>query len=227
MCHFETSLENHPMFPRYYRRYIDDIFTIQNNRIFDIVKRLFEVKMDSIKPGAIKFTVERQFEGKLPFLNTKCEIVDGKIEVDMYRKPTHTMRLITSDSFHDLKHKMAAYHAMAPFMTSLPLSVEKIEKETRMILDIGLANGFKESAMMPIIEKHKKKSQLREVSTFYDNPRQPPKRISIRYYPEVTKLLKPLYSRFNIELVHRNEGSLRCMLGSTKDGPLDLHKSGI
>lgn len=151
MGYFETKLERHPLFPRFYRRYIDDIFAIQNQRKFDAVKKLFEDEMDKIKKGAIRFTIERQVDGKLPFLNVMCEIIDGEIVVDVYRKPTHTMRLITSDSFHDMKHKMAAYHSMANFMMSLPLTEDKIEKEMNKILEIGTVNGFKESAIMEII----------------------------------------------------------------------------
>lgn len=79
MCHFETSIERHPLFPRFYRRYMDDIFVIQNRRLFDKVKNMFEEKMDSFKKGAIKFTIERQVDGKIPFLYTKCEIVDNKV----------------------------------------------------------------------------------------------------------------------------------------------------
>lgn len=191
------------------------------------MKKLFEDEMDKIKVGAIRFTVERQADGKLPFLNVMCEIVDGKIEVDVYRKPTNTKRLITSDSFHDMKHKMAAYHAMAHFMMSIPLNNQKIEKETNKIIEIGRVNGFKESAILKIINKHKEKKRLSEISTFYDETDEPPKRSSVRYYPKVTKSLKPVYKRFGIELVHRNEGSLRSLLGTTKDTPLDLHKSGI
>ena len=101
MRHFETRMMNHPQFPRVYSRYIDDIFAIQNKRMFNTVKDLFEKFMDSIKQGAIKFTIERQEDGKLPFLNVMCEIVNGTIEVDVYRKPTNTKRLITRDSFHD------------------------------------------------------------------------------------------------------------------------------
>lgn len=53
--------------------------------------------------------------------------VNGTMEVDVYRKPTSTKGLIPSDSFHDRKHKMAAYHSMAKFMVSLPLSKEKVD----------------------------------------------------------------------------------------------------
>lgn len=227
MCHFEISMEKHSLFPRFYRRYIDDIFAIQNRRMFDTVRKLFEEKMDSIKRGAIRFTIERQSNGRLAFLNTMCEIVGGKISVDVYRKPTYTMRQITSDSYHDVKHKMATYNSMAHFMMSLPLSEENIEIETRKILDIGLVNGYKESAIEKIIEKHKQKKRWQLMSTLDVKLDEPPKRVSIRYYPEVTKLLRPVYRKCNIELVHKNEDSLGNALGTTKDVPLDLHKSGI
>ncbi len=126
-----------------------------------------------------------------------------------------------------MKHKMAAYHSMAHFMFSLPLSDEKIKVETARILEIGEVNGFKNSAISCIIDKHRKKKQLTEISTFnFDPSDAPPVRVGIRYHPEITKLLKPIYRNVNMELVHRNEGSLRNAIGTTKDIPLDLHKSG-
>lgn len=36
MCGFETSIENHSTFPRFYVNYMDDIFAIQNGRLFNI-----------------------------------------------------------------------------------------------------------------------------------------------------------------------------------------------
>ncbi len=41
MCEFEVEMEKHPMFPRKYKRYVDDIFAVQNARRFDLVKKLF------------------------------------------------------------------------------------------------------------------------------------------------------------------------------------------
>lgn len=160
-------------------------------------------------------------DGKRAFLNTLCEIVDGKVTIDVYRKPTFTMRQITSDSFHDTKHKMATYHNMAHYMMSLPLNEQQIE------IDIGIVNDYKESAIEDIIKSHRHKNQIRQMLTLCSKPDEPPKRISIRYYPEVTKLLRPIYRKCNMELVHRNEGSMKDVLGTTKDVPPDLHKSGI
>lgn len=175
----------------------------------------------------MRFTVERKLEGKTAFLNVMCHTVDGVVTVDVFRKPTHTMRLITSDSFHEMKHTMAAYHGMAHFVTSLPLDDQKIEIETMKIVDIGIVNGYKEEAIMKIIWKHQQKKQLWDMSTLLNTSDEDPKRVSIRYYPEITKLLRPVYRSFNIELVHRNDGSLKDALGTTKDVPPDLHKSGI
>lgn len=158
MRDFEMSMCKDPNFPRVYHRYVDDIFVIQNKRKFDLVKDLFEKKMDLIEKGAIKFTIERQTNQKLPFLDTLVEIVDGKLTVDVYRKPSSTMRRITSDSYHDAKQKLAAYHTMANFMVHLPLSDEKVSKEIEKIVEIGRVNGYNESTIMPIINKHQRKN---------------------------------------------------------------------
>lgn len=227
MCHFEVSMQNHSLFPRFYARYIDDIFAIQNARMFNAVKDLFEKFMDTIEKNAVKFTIERQRDNKLPFLNTMCEIVNGVIEVDVYRKPTSTMRLITNDSYHDYRHKMAAYHAMAHFMISLPLTEEKVVKETNKIIEIGLVNGYHEPTVRSIIDKHYAKKQLLNISTFFGAPETTTKRSGIRFFPSVTKVMRPIFKKYDIELVHRNEGSLKQALGSVKDKPLELHRSGI
>jgi len=167
MCRFEMKLEKNPLFPRIYWRFVDDIFAVQNARKFEVVKKLFEDTMGSIKKDAVRFTVDRQSENKLPFLNVMVENVNGTLEVDVYRKPTSTKRLITSDSYHDVKHKMAAYHSMAHFMVNLPLSEPKVKSETQKIVEIGEVNGFCETNVMDIINKHQQKKQLEEFSTFY------------------------------------------------------------
>jgi hypothetical protein len=147
----------------------------------------------------------------------------------VYRKPTSTMRLITSDSHHDFRHKMAAYHAMAHFMVSLPLTEVKMLRETEKIVEIGSVNGYGRATIMNIINKHHEKKRLTNISTFYESkqPDEPKQRVGVRFFPEVTKELKPIFRMYDLELVHRNEGSLRQALGSAKDPVPELHKSGI
>lgn len=72
-----------------------DIFVINNRTKFNVVKKLFESKIDNAV----------------------------KIEIDVYRKPCSTVRAIPSDSHHDMKHKTSAFYAMAHFMMNLPFPV--------------------------------------------------------------------------------------------------------
>lgn len=185
--------------------------------------------MDTAKIGAIRFTIERQQNNELPFLNTLVTSVNGTLEVDVYRKPTSTKRLIPSDSYHDIKHKLAAYHSMSHFMFSLPLSENKIQSETQKIIDIGKANGYGETTIRNIITKHRNKRALIDFSTLRNATIRDDqmKRVGVRYYPEVTEKLKPIFRSHNLEVVHRSDGSLKQALGSIKDTPPDLHKSGI
>lgn len=195
MCRFEMSLVKHPMFPRNYSRYVDDIHVVQNGRKFELVKKLFEDTMDKIKPNAVRFTLERGKDKKIPFLDVMIENVNGTLTVDVYRKPTSTMRLIPSDSFHDRKHKMAAYHSMAHFMMSLPLSIENRAKETKKMVEFGEINGYSESTVLYIIKKHQDKRDLREITTLSSTVcNEPTKRVGVRFFPEITKKLRAVYA---------------------------------
>lgn len=43
----------------------------------------------------------------------------------------------------------------------------------------------------------------------------------------ITKSISPVYREHDIEIVFRNDGSLRQCLGTVKDKPLNLHKAGV
>lgn len=52
------------------------------------------------------------------------------------------------------------------------------------------------------------------MSTLVRLDRDEPKvRVDVRFYPEVTKKLKPIYATHDMELIHRNDGSLKQLLG--------------
>jgi len=114
-------------------------------------------------------------------------------------------------------------------MVNLPLSQEKMRTEIENIVEIGRVNGYDRTTITRIIKKHQDKKALSNFSTFYESTTSdyPVKRIGVKYFPSITKLLKPIYKRHGLEVVHRNDGSLKNALGSIKDVPPDIHKSGI
>ena len=58
------------------------------------------VNLNSIRPS-IKLTTELEEGGSIPFLDTRVtRKVDGKLDVTVYRKPTHTDRYLHFSSHH-------------------------------------------------------------------------------------------------------------------------------
>jgi hypothetical protein len=79
-------------------RYDDDVFAVVK---FRKVKSLFEF-LNAQQP-TIKFTMEEEIDGILPFLNVSVIRIDNKLDLKIYRKPTFTSRFIKSDSFHSFQ----------------------------------------------------------------------------------------------------------------------------
>ena len=61
--------------------------------------------LNSIEPS-IQFTVERENDGKLAFLDTHVpRNINGRLETDVYRKPTHTDKYLSFYAHHPRSHK--------------------------------------------------------------------------------------------------------------------------
>lgn len=227
MCAFETKIENDPSFPRVYVRFVDDIFAVQNARKVNDTLKLFNGQHPRVQ-----FTYEPEKDNKIPFLDTMVVKVNGRLEFEVFRKPCATRRVIVHDSNQEIKHKMAAFHSMAHRLVSFPLTNDAYTKERETILSIGQMNGYKTQSVERVIRKHERKKELLHYSTFYGLPRELNVdenivRVSMTYCPEITRVLKPIYKKNNIEIVHRSGNSLRQNLGTVKDKIPEIHKSGI
>ncbi|KAL9963118.1 hypothetical protein ACROYT_G032293 [Oculina patagonica] len=81
-------------------RYVDDTFTaVHKDEIDDFHKHLNEQNAD------IQFTREIEENGKLPFLDCLVSRDNNKIRTTVYRKPTHTDRLLDETSYNPTSHK--------------------------------------------------------------------------------------------------------------------------
>ena len=89
MCHYEeTWLEPCPaeFKPIYYRRFVDDCFVVF--REFSHVKQFHDfINKQHLN---LKFTVEIEQEGKLPFVDCILDKSDSSLITSVYRKPTFT-----------------------------------------------------------------------------------------------------------------------------------------
>ncbi|XP_053692163.1 uncharacterized protein LOC128740627 [Sabethes cyaneus] len=135
---FETELQKDKMFPRVWKRYVDDVFALVKERYLPQTLNLLNSKHDSIR-----FTVEKEQDGTLPFLDLRISIKEDKtLKFGIYRKQTSTDRFITSDSNHFGAQKQAAFHSMAHRLFNIPMEKEEFNAEREKIHKIAEQNGY-------------------------------------------------------------------------------------
>jgi hypothetical protein len=219
----ETKLQSSSLFPKVWLRYVDDIFVIiEKSKITDTLNWLND------QHGKIRFTMEEESDGLLPFLDVLVNRQSGTLTFDVYRKPTSTSRYITSDSFHHQSQKNAAFHAMAHRLCNFNLSDENYEREKKKIIEIGRLNGYQSRQIDKIIRKHEKLKVRRDITTLNETRPKEVKRISVPYYPIITNKLNNVLQRNNIKLVtSSNDFKTKNNFISTKDQRTSLQKSGI
>lgn len=223
MCFLEEKLKKNALFPRVWYRYVDDVIAIIRIRQLQSVLRLINEQYETIK-----FTVEEESNNCLPFLDLLISKTDdGDLEFSIYRKPTHTDRYITSDSFHCGAHKQAAFHAMAHRLHSIPMNASAHQNEENYIYEVGAKNGYSRSWIKKILERHSKKKERELHSTLEPIRPEPTRRISVPYYPRLTNELRGVLEKHGIELVTCTSSTLKTSLCNYKDKEPKMHSSGI
>ena len=121
----ELALESAPERPRLWKRYVDDTCCIVQR---DAMEPLLH-HLNDVCP-TIKFTMELEKDGSLPFLDTKLtRREDGTLNVTVFRKQTHTDRYLHFNSHHPLSAKRAAVRSLFDRARNITLQKEDLRKE--------------------------------------------------------------------------------------------------
>jgi hypothetical protein len=114
-----------------YFRYIDDILTVYNESKTDIN---YILKYFNKLTPRLQFTLERETNCRINFLDvTICREHKG-FSIDIYRKLTATDVIIPNDSCHHREHKVAAIRYLHNRMVSCHLTPESMQKECDTII---------------------------------------------------------------------------------------------
>lgn len=224
MANLEWNLSNHHLFPRLWRRYVDDVLVIAKP---DSIEPLLEL-MNNQHPS-IKFTIEKEEQNSLPFLDLLLTRKKEKIEIAVYRKSTNTDRYITNTSFTTHQNKFASFNSMVHRLCRLPLNITNFMNELKTIKHIASVNGFCGKQIDQLVVSHSRKTKLRKITTLRkerDNDD------NLKYCKfsylgtpslDIAKVLRP----YNIKCVFANKGKIKELLGNPKDKPSSLKVSGI
>ena len=138
----EKALSTFPSRPIFWKRYVDDTFTVLPE---DMVYRFLE-HLNQVEPS-IRFTVEKEVDGQLPFLDLLISRdSDGSISTSVYRKPTHTDQYLHFSSHHPTSHKRSVVRTLfSRASTHCSSLLERTEEESHLhqaLCKNGYPNGF-------------------------------------------------------------------------------------
>ena len=217
MEYFELkAIESSPHKPRLWYRYVDDTFVIINKQhINDFHSHINQVDEN------IKFTIEPQQEGKIPFLDIYI-IVDEqqKLKTKVFRKPTHTDQYLNGDSNHHLQHKRSVVRSLMYRADHLITDKEDQEKEKKYIKEVLKANNYKNWAFK--ISKKTNPPRNQTTRSYHRNTR-----IMLPYVRGLSEQLQKIYNKHGVQVCHKPYNTLRQHLVKPKDPTPDLERCGI
>ena len=134
--------------PKVWKRYVDDSFVIIKR---DAISA-FHDTLNSIDPK-ISFTIETESNGQIAFLDTLVSRNNGKITIEVYRKPTHPDRYLDFNSHHQKKHKISTAPTLLKRACNLPSTADGKSKQVKHVSDALKANGYPQSIISNILKK--------------------------------------------------------------------------
>ena len=166
--------------------------------------------------------MEKEIDGKLPFLDLLIHREGESLSFDIYRKPTNTHQFIHSTSNHPWAYKMAGHKTAVHRLKSVPLSPEKFEKERQFLKSVAVSNGFQSKIIDDIIQQ---KDRPRRTEDPVSNDES--QRIVLPYNKHLCKGLHKIFNKYNLKVIFKSINSLRSLLGSPKDPIEEKEKSGV
>jgi hypothetical protein len=112
-----------------YFRYVDDILIVYDKTNIDILK-VFD-PFSKLMP-TMKFTIEKERDNRINFLDVTIAKEHDKLTFDIYRKPTTTDSIISYDSCHPIEHRLAAVRYLTNRMNTYRLNTANKEKERKV-----------------------------------------------------------------------------------------------
>ena len=120
-------------------------------------------------PQNIKFTMEKESNGELVFLDTLLKRNNGEISVLVYRKPTHTDQYLHYSSHHQTSCKESVSSSLFNRAYSIISNKDDLHKENARIKQVLKENRYQESLLV----KSLRELLIITASLSYSNKRKP------------------------------------------------------
>jgi predicted GIY-YIG superfamily endonuclease len=205
-------------------RYVDDVFCAWSGTGRQL--EIFLGHLNSIKPN-IKFTMEKEENGSLNFLDISISKSEEGLQYSVFRKDSYTDHVIHANSRHCFPQKLSAFHAMIHRLTSIPMSNSMLLKELNTIKQIAVNNGYPENLINKLYRR--KMSQKARDDIYRSQPREGSNAKWKRclYLGPLSQKVCSKIPKTKVKVAFYNKKCLKNLLSHTKDKIPVLEQSGV
>ena len=202
--------------PAFWKCYVDDTFTVLPKGQV----QQFHAHLNSIEP-TIKFTVEMEQEGSLPFLDTRViRNSDGSLTTTVFRKKTHSDRYLDFDSHHPLAHKVAVARTLLTRADRICASAPDRDVEKRRVMVALSSNGYPTA----LVKKNWHPTPHSTPPPELDTPKAV---VVIPYVKHLSESIRRILSPLMIRTCFRPHRTLKQALVNLKDRVPLQQKAGV
>ena len=175
------------------------------------------------KSGSIKFTYEKETDGKLPFLDTLIvKKADGSVKLMVYRKPTHTDQYLNYDSHHPLHQKLGVIRTLHDRMENIVTEQQDREDEEKKVHKALKTCGYPDWTFDKVKDK-KEQKRLKDSTKKKDEENKTKGMVVLPYVNGVSEKVSRVLKSYNIATAMKPQTTLRSQVVRPKDKRDDLN----
>ena len=195
--------------PKFWTRYVDDVFLIWPNSI-DF--NSFINELNSLVPS-IKFSVEWEEGGSLPFLDLVIFRSGHSFKFSVYRKPTHKDQYMHYFSNQSQKVKRSAVFSL--MLRAFRICDEEyLEQEIQKIFNAFINLGYPRNFLQRVLADVRRKTLSPPIGSSFEHSTNPVLVVPRTAFSE--RFAKPLSKAIGCRVVNFASNTLRSKLISTK-----------
>ncbi|PFX16903.1 hypothetical protein AWC38_SpisGene18798 [Stylophora pistillata] len=195
-------------------RYVDDTFTaVRHDEIDAFHRHLNEQNTD------IQFIREVEENGKLPFLDCLVSHNDNSLRTTVYRKPSHTDRLLDESSYNPTSHKATTIRTLTRRAQLVCDSTDSLSDENKYLHRVFTKNNYNNDFIRRNTHRPTTTTETNDTAT-------PTTTATIPYIKGMSENISRILLPFNIRVAHKPITTLRQLLTNVKDKDEPRNRQG-
>ena len=189
-------------------RYVDDTITILQTDDIDV----FHGHLNR-QNSDIQFTRELEDNSKIPFLDCLVSRDDTRLRTTVYRKPTHTDRLLDQSSNNPTSHRATTVRTLTRRTQIICDSADSLHDENEHLRQLFHKNNYSDE-LIDFNEYKQNKENDEYANTETKNELTT---VSLPYIRGTSETIARILKPFNIRIAHKPTRTLRHLLTNVKD----------